>query len=142
MARTSKIMLNKSSVSRDLVLVFLLGFYLVSFLDHIFMYSHLSNFLYLSYSFHRLRDCSSSCFLSSLLCVRLIQRVVHASWLEGLVPANFWMELDFFPSNGQAVTSDMYRNICKLSITLGNLFAHDCGCVSILLVVGPEVSQN
>ena len=50
--------------------------------------------------------------------------------------------IGFFSSNGQTVTSDMYRNICKLIITLGNLFAHDCGCVPIPLVVGPEVSQN
>ena len=74
--------------------------------------------------------------------MRLIQGVIHASWLEGLVLANFWVELDFLPSSGKAVTSSMFRNIYKLNITLDNLFAHDCGCVPILLVVGLEVSQN
>lgn len=74
--------------------------------------------------------------------MRLIQGVVHAFWLEGPVPANFWVELDFFPFSGQVVTSGMFSSIFKLNITLGNLFAHDCGCIPILLVVRPEVSQH
>ena len=58
------------------------------------------------------------------------------------MPANFWVELDFFPSSGQAVTSGMFSCIFKLNTSLGNLFAHDYGCVPILLVVRPEVSQH
>ena len=74
--------------------------------------------------------------------MRLIQGVVYASWLEGPVPANFWVELDFLPSSGQAVTSGMFSSIFKLNTSLGNLFAHDYSCVPILLVVRPEVSQH
>ena len=48
----------------------------------------------------------------------------------------------FFPSSGQVVTSGMFSSIFKLNTTLGNLFAHDYGCVPILLVVRPEVSQH
>ena len=79
--------------------------------------------------------------LSALLWVRLSKRLVPASWLEGLVPAHWWVKLGLVSLMGRAQSMGVFRGSCVFRITLGRLSADGWGCLPTLLVVVPEASQ-
>ena len=128
MSRTSKIMLNKSSENRHLCFSF-------------------SSLICLTFCIYGILSTSFKIVVPLVSChfpfVGEIDPRSYTCFLVGRTSAcQLLGGIGFLPSSGKAVTSSMFRNIYKLNITLDNLFAHDCGCVPILLVVGLEVSQN
>ena len=74
--------------------------------------------------------------------VRLVQRLVHASWQEGLVPAHWWVELGPGPLVSRALSRDISRRGCGLRTPLGSLSADGLGCIPTLLIVWPEAFQH
>ena len=102
----------------------------------------LPNFLCLWSPFHRLKFVVP--LASGFHC--LVSEVVRDSYAgffwDGLVPTHWWMELDLVPLVGRVMSKSVSRGGCQLSMTLGSLSADGCVCVSTLLVVWPETSQN
>ena len=80
--------------------------------------------------------------LSAPWWVRLVQVLVQASWLKGLVPGLWWVGLCLFPLMGRAALSHVFWGVCELSITLGSLSAKGWDCILVLLVVWHEVSST
>ena len=74
--------------------------------------------------------------------VRLIVRLVQASWREGLKPTHWWVELGLGPLAGRALPWCESRGDCGLRKSLGSLSADGWGCVPAQLVVWPEASQH
>ena len=72
------------------------------------------------------------CLLSAIWWMRLSKRLVQASWWEGLVPVSWWVVLGLV----HLVVRAMLRT------TLRDLSADGWGCVSVLLVVWPQVSWH
>ena len=64
---------------------------------------------------------------------------MQASWVEGLLPAHWWVELSLGPL-GKAMSRGMSRGGYGLRRCLGSLSANGCGCVPTLTFVWPEAS--
>ena len=56
--------------------------------------------------------------------------------------AHWWFELDPVPLVGRAISKFVFRGGTELSMALDNLSADGWGCVTILLIVWPEVFQH
>ena len=72
----------------------------------------------------------------------MVQRLVQASWWEGLLPAPWWVELGLVPLVGRAMSRGAFRGDFVLRKTLGRLSADGWGCVPTLFIVWPEVFQH
>ena len=64
--------------------------------------------------------------------MRLSNRLMQASWWEGLVPDHWLVELGLAPRVGRAV----------LRKTLSSLSSDVWACIPALLVIWPDVSQH
>ena len=62
------------------------------------------------------------------------------SWLGGLTPAFWWMELDQVSLKGSAVYSSVFWGVYVLGKALGSLSANGRDCVSVSLKVWCEES--
>ena len=71
--------------------------------------------------------------------VRLVP--CELSWLGGLVPVLWWMELDLVSLKGSAVSSNVFWGDYGLGMVLGSLSDNAQGCVSVLLMILHEASS-
>ena len=62
--------------------------------------------------------------------MRLDQCFVKVSFLGGLMPVFWWMELDLVSLRGSAESSSVFWGVYGLGIALGSLSANGQGCVS------------
>ena len=58
------------------------------------------------------------------------------------MPVFWWVGLDLVPLVGRAESSGVFWGVCELSMTLGSLSAHGCGCAPVLLVVWHGASST
>ena len=58
------------------------------------------------------------------------QCFVKVSFLGGLMPVFWWMELDLVSLRGTAESSSVFWGVYGLGIALGSLSANGQGCVS------------
>ena len=100
-----------------------------------------SGFL-LAGSDHRLKDCNFLLLVSAPWWVRLIQRLLQASWQEGPVTANWWAKVSLGPLMGKAISGGVSKGVYELRKSLGSLSAYGWGCVPTQLLVWSEVSQH
>ena len=92
----------------------------------------LSDILHLWSPFHRLQGGSPS----SVFCPLLgeFRPAVYVGFLEGLIPALWWVELSLVPLMGKATSSGVFQDVCELSMAL-YLSADSWGHVPVLLFV-------
>ena len=74
--------------------------------------------------------------------MRLDQCFVKVSFLGGLMPVFWWMELDLVSLRGTAESSSVFWGVYGLGIALGSLSANGQGCVSVLLMIWHEASST
>ena len=58
---------------------------------------------------------------------------MKVSWLEGLVPVSWWMELDLVFLEGSAVSSSVFWGVCEFTMDLGRLSVDVQSCAHVLL---------
>ena len=63
----------------------------------------------------------------------LYQWLVKVSWLGKLVSVFWWLELDFFSLECNKVSSNEFRDVNGLGVTLGSLYIEAQGYVPVLL---------
>ena len=80
--------------------------------------------------------------VSAPLWVRLVSRLVQASWWEGPVPAHSWLELSLAPLVSRAISRGMSRGGCGIRKSLGCLSVDEWDCVPAMLVGWPKASQH
>ena len=84
--------------------------------------------------FHRLWDCS---FLVSGVCLLVYEaglKACQASWWEGPVSANLWIELCPGPLLNKGLSRGVSKGGCGFRKSLGSLSADEWSCVLIQLV--------
>ena len=59
--------------------------------------------------------------------------LVKVSWLGKLVSVFWWVELDFFSLECNEVSSNEFRDVSGLGVTLGSLYIEAQGYVPVLL---------
>ena len=74
--------------------------------------------------------------------MRLVKRLVQASWWEGLVPTHWRVELGFGFLVNRAMSRGVSRGGCGLRKSLGSLSADGWGCVPTKLAVWSKASQH
>ena len=65
---------------------------------------------------------------------------MKVSWLEGLVPVSWWMELDLVFLEGSAVSSSVFWGVYELGMFGGRLSTTGQVCAPILLKIWHEAS--
>ena len=59
--------------------------------------------------------------------------LVKVSWLGKLVSVSWWVELDFFSLECNAMSSSEFRHVSGFGVTLGSLYTEAQGYVPVLL---------
>lgn len=68
------------------------------------------------------------------------QYLVKVSWLRGLLPVFWWLELDLVLLKGSAISRGVFWCVCELGMALGSVSANGQDCVPSLLMIWYEAS--